>query len=248
MKESNHNCIDLNQTKQHIEEYGLSVIKIDSTDYHPSFSYSVGLTETYHHPEIICFGLPSEIHHQIINDIAVIIQKGGALNTNKEYDNIFQGSSAKFIKVDKSNVEDYFGIAIKYFGTTEIECLQLIWTDRNNKFPWEDGFEKEFKFKQPLLDRNAGFKFREEKNLGIFTTRQWLEDNEPILRVVHEEDGDWQFLTKEMDFDNVKLVALQSMIKRDPTLNQLFDLEYGEQAERSFIGDKWRRSQFTVEE
>lgn len=240
----NHNCINLDQTKDHIEKYGLAVIKIESTDYLPSFAYSVGLTETYNHPEIICFGLKTELLHQLINDVAEIIKTEGRINLNKEYENIFQNSRAKFLQIDKRNIEDYFGVAVKYFRTNEINGLQLIWTDRNNKFPWENGFEDEFKFKQPLLDRNAEFKFREEKNLGIFTTRQWLKNNEPIVRVVHEEDGDWQFLTQEIDYENGKLVALEQMILRDKTLNELFDLEYGEEAEREFIGDKWRRSKF----
>ena len=74
-----------------------------------------------------------------------------------------------------------------------------------------------------------------------------MEDNQPILRVVHEEDGDWQFLTKEIDYENGKLVALEQMILRDETLNELFDLEYGEEAERDFIGDKWKRNKFENE-
>jgi hypothetical protein len=246
-EEEKHNCIDLNQTKEHIKKYGLSVIKIESTEYLPSFAYSVGLTETFNHPEIICFGLSTELMHQLINDVAEIIREEGKLDLNKEYSNVFENSRAKFLQIDKKNIEDYFGVAIKYFGTTKINGLQLIWTDRNNKFPWENGFEEEFRFKQPLLDRNAKFKFREQRNLGIFTTRQWLEKNEPIVRVVHEENGDWQFLTKEIDFENGKLIALEQMILRDETLNEVFDLEYGEEAERDFIGDKWRRNKIENE-
>ena len=73
MKEDNHNCIDLNQTRNHIEKYGLSVIKIESTEYLPSFAYSVGLKETLNHPEIICFGLNTQILHELINDVVEII-------------------------------------------------------------------------------------------------------------------------------------------------------------------------------
>jgi len=243
MKEENHNCIDLIQTKDHIDKYGLSVIKINATEYLPSFAYSVGLKESLNHPEIICFGLNGQLLHELINDVAKIISDEGKINTNKEYKNIFQNSRAKFLKIDKRNIEDYFGVAIKYFGTKEIEGFQLIWTDRNDKFPWENGFEEEFKFKQPLLDRNAEFKFREERNLAVFTTKKWLE-NEPILRVLHDQDGDWQFLTKEIDFKTGKLVSLDKMILKDETLNEIFDLEYGEEAERDFIGGEWRRNNF----
>lgn len=242
MEKESHNCIDLNQTKAHIEKYGLSVVSVESTQYQPAFAYSVGLVETYNHPEVICFGLGQKILHEIINDVAEIIKKEGEVDPEREYENVFKNSRAKFLKIDQRNIQDYFGLAIEYSGSQKITALQLIWTDRNNKFPWEIDFESEFKYMQPLLDRNAEFKFREEKNLGVITTQQWLENDDPIIRVVHEEDGDWQFLTKKIDFDNVKIVALEQMILSDKTLNDVFDLEYGEEAERKFIGGKWKRN------
>lgn len=118
----------------------------------------------------------------------------------------------------------------------------MIWTDRNDKFPWENNFEEEFLFKQPLLDRNAEFKFNEEKNLATFTTRQWLEDFKPIIRVIHDEDGDRQFLTVDQMPEDIKIVALQELIKRDKKLNEIFDLEYNEEAHRGFLGGRWIRN------
>jgi hypothetical protein len=231
---------DFTQTKAHIVQYGHSVIKVEGTAYSPSFAYSVGLSETYNHPEIICFGLSAELLHQIINDVADIIEKEGSIAPTKEYDTIFQDSRAAFLRVDQRNLDDYFGVALAYYDTTELEALQLVWTDRNDKFPWEAEFEEVFLFKQPLLDRNADFKFREEKNLCVFTTTQWLEHKSPIVRVIHDEDGDWQFFTKEVDYDNAKVVALEQLILHDKTLNEVFDLEYGEEATRDFVGDSWR--------
>ena len=120
--------------------------------------------------------------------------------------------------------------------------MQFVWTDRKNNFPWDKDYEEEFKYRQPLLDRNTDFKFREEKNLGIFTTRQWLELNCPILRVVHNKEGDWQFLTGDQMPEDIKLVTLEQMILRDKTLNEVFDLDYGEAADREFIGAEWTRT------
>lgn len=124
----------------------------------------------------------------------------------------------------------------------------MIWTDRNDKFPWEEYFEEEFLYKQPLLDRNTDFKFNEPKNLTTFTTRQWLEDHKPILRVVHDNDGDWQFLTGDQMPEDIKIVALEELIKRDDTLNEVFDLEYGEEAERDVVGGQWKRNKIEYED
>ena len=42
--------------------------------------------------------------------------------------------------------------------------------------------------------------------------------------------------------EDIRLVALEQLVLRDKTLNEVFDLDYGEAAERDFIGDAWRRS------
>lgn len=248
MTAKDHNCRDDEQTNANIEKYGLSVIAIEATDYLSSFAYSIGLWKKYKHPEIISFGFTVQTLHGIINAASDIIKTGERLETERDYDCIFETGMARFVKVDPSNIGDYFGYAIDFYGTAEFPALQLVWPDRNHKFPWEKDFEEEFIYKQPLLDRNADFKFREPRNLAAFTTRQWLELKKPILRVVHDHDGDWQFLTGDQMPEDMKIVALEQLILRDKTLNDVFGLGYGEAAERDFIGGKWTLSKVAREE
>ena len=93
------------------------------------------------------------------------------------------------------------------------------------------------------LDRNADFKFMEAKNLGVYTTKQWLKQQAPILRVLHDHDGDWQFHTDETEpqNDDIALVCLEDMIAADKSLNEIFNLDYGEGAKREFVGGEWTR-------
>lgn len=94
-----------------------------------------------------------------------------------------------------------------------------------------------------MLDRNADFKFGEAENLAVFTSRQWIQDRFPILRVIHDTDGDWIFLTEqETDESNLKIVALKELVKNDLALNELFNLDYGEEAKRLLPGDEWQRT------
>lgn len=236
-----HNCRNDDQTKSDIEKFGLSVAMVGATEYLPSFAYSIGLWQKFNHPELICFGLRIQTLHSIINDVADLVKKGEIIQTGKIYNNIFENSRAEFIRVDKRSLGDYFGTAISFYDMDDFPALQLVWTDRNDTFPWETDFEADLVYKQPLLDRNADFKFSEANNLGVFTTGQWLTFGRPILRVIHEEDGDWQFLTGEQKPEDIKLVALEEMILKDNTLNEVFDLEYGEEAEREFVGGNWTR-------
>ena len=236
-----HKHFDSKKLSADIERLGWTVLLMPETDYLPSFAYTVGLWKTYKHPELISFGLTTKNLHLILNDAGEKVKSGQVFEINKTYNDFFENSKTEFIRVDNRNITDYFGNAINYYETRDFPALQLIWTDRNNNLPWDKEYEEEFKFRQPLLDRNGDFKFREEKNLGIFTTRQWLELDKPILRVIHDIDGDWQFLTGDQMPDDIKLVALEQMTLKDKTLNEVFNLDFGESAERDFIGGHWTR-------
>jgi len=239
---NSENTGDDNKVLQDIATHGWHVVMIEATDYLPGFAYTVGLWKNYQHPELISFGLSVKTLHSILNIGGDIAKSGQQFSINKSYDEFFESSPTQILKVDKRNIADYFGYAIWFYNQEAFPALQLVWTDRNNKFPWDSGYEKEFEHKQPLLDRNADFKFREEKNVAVFTTRQFLEDKKPILRVIHDIDGDWQFLIGDQYPEDAKVVCLEEMIKADKSLNELFNLDYGEQADRECINSKWKRS------
>jgi hypothetical protein len=59
------------------------------------------------------------------------------------------------LNVDTRNISDYFGYAMWFNKYKEFSALQLVWTDRKDKFPWEAGFENEFERKQPLLGQKC---------------------------------------------------------------------------------------------
>ena len=245
--ENEHNCVDDDKLIADIEKFGWAVLLVEASDYLPAFAYTVGLWKNYNHPELISFGLSTQTLHSILNIGGELVKSGHDLKTNKTYDDFFENRPGKFLQVDRRNITDYFGFALWYNRDDIFTALQLVWTDRNNKFPWDTGFEKEFELKQPLLDRNADFKFREVKNLCVFTTRQWLDLNKPILRVIHENDGDWQFLTGDQMPEDIRIVTLQEIVLRDKTLNDIFNLDYGESAERQDIESKWTRNSIEVD-
>ena len=228
-----------------IEKFGWSVVMIKETDYSPAFAYTIGIWETYGKPEIIAFGLNTNSLHILVNQAADIFKAGNEIETKKNYDDFFDNNNVQFIEVDKDNISDYFGYAIDYYGSNYFPAMQFVWTDNENKFPWENEYEIDLIHKQPLLDRNMKFKFREDKNLGVFTTKQFLDNNKPILRVSHDDDGDWQFLTEEAELKDAKIVPLEFMTNKDETLNEVFQLEYGKTAIREFIGGSWKLEENT---
>lgn len=48
--------------------------------------------------------------------------------------------------------------------------------------------------------------------------------------------------------EDVRVVALEQLVLRDKTLNEVFNLDYDEEAERDSIGGQWRRRKVENEE
>lgn len=230
--------MDKNKITKEINQYGLSVIALEATDYLPSYAHSVGLWQQYQHPEIIIFGLPPTMMQGILNEIATILKDGESIELNKIYDTFFENGHAIFVAIDERNKNDYFTYAIDFYKNANFKTIELIWTDRNYKFPWDEGFESEFKFKQPLLNLNADFKFLEEKDLLVKVSKN---KSLPIIKVVHDADANWYFYTDTSKTDWEEL-TLEYLIIQDPSLNNLFDLDYGQVAERKDKDSGWQRS------
>jgi len=76
-------------------------------------------------------------------------------------------------------------------------------------------------------------------NLAVFVCPHVFENTRPILYVCRE-DGDWQFLCGGYDHDDKgHLIGLGHLIERDPTLNDLADLEPDWEAQRGNVGQPW---------
>ncbi|PTR00954.1 uncharacterized protein DUF4262 [Mucilaginibacter yixingensis] len=230
-----------------VEKYGCHLAMFEATGHLPAFVYSIGLFKAYGHPEIICFGLDINLMATLINDAKAQIQAGKSFSAGERSVDFLKGFDVQFIEVNKA-FASYLGYAGWFYGNFEFPVLQLVWPDKERHFPWDADFNAKWKFKQPLLDRNTDFWFYEERNVCAYTTKQALE-GDPILFVYHNIDGDWQFHTsEEPQINDGKLVALQELVKLDPTLNKVYHLAYGWCAWRDSVDDNWEYEQFEFEE
>jgi len=56
-------------------------------------------------------------------------------------------------------------------------------------------------------------------NLACFTTKRVIENDHPVLLVVHDEDGDWQFLSGTTSTaEDGRIICLDEALSMDPTL------------------------------
>jgi|SRR5215468_157920 len=250
-----HECPPIESVIADIKKYDLSVMLINENEEGPRFAFSVGLYHSFKHPEIIVFGLEREVAHWIINELAQRIKAGERCDVGKEYVGLLEGYNCVFREAPKGCYPDYFGYAMAFYKGDDFPALQLVWPDKENKWPWEIDFNHNWIWQQPLLEHwpdektKSHWIFDEPRNLGVYTTIRVLHENHPILLVSHDEDGDWQFLCGTTnDSDHGRLVCLNDMVKLDPSVNDIADLPLGWRAWRENVGAEWRREARIPEE
>ena len=86
--------------------------------------------------------------------------------------------------------------------------------------------------------------FKDAENCAVITLARILDGSKPILYVVHDEDGGWQFLDGgDVSEDDAKTVSLKQVVLLDLSLKSLADLPTGWTAERNSPDQPWKRSQ-----
>lgn len=86
------------------------------------------------------------------------------------------------------------------------------------------------------------YQFKEPTNTACFVCDHGLNKERPILFVSHDqEDASWQFLCGEEDHteDNIRIIGLGEVVVLDESLNALYEMPAGVNAERDHIGGKW---------
>ncbi len=136
-----------------IEKYGWHVMKVFAKDPRPSFAYSIGLFQTFGHPEILIVGLALDTMHQILNNIGSDVKQGKRFQDGQSSDDILDGYECAFRRVLPEYYADLFGWAIWHYEGSEFPAIQCVWPDRDRKFPWEEECGPEFQAHQPTYFR-----------------------------------------------------------------------------------------------
>ncbi len=134
-----------------IREHGWFRTSVLAEGEEAAFSYTTGLWTTLGHPEVIVFGLKSDTAHSVLWDIFRDVKDGKALSAGMRLPDVFGNTDAYLFKVATTHYPEYLGWNRWFYRGDDFPCLQLVWPDRNKVFPWQDGFQGEFRGVQPDL-------------------------------------------------------------------------------------------------
>ena len=118
------------------------------------FSYSTGFWLSVSFPEIIVFSLKYEIAHQVLWDIFNDCKNGVPPPIGEVTDKIFGNGPAILLPISVEHYPEHLGWSGWFYGNNPFPCVQLVWGDRDDLFPWQSGFSNEFEGNQ--IDLSEG--------------------------------------------------------------------------------------------
>ena len=85
--------------------------------------------------------------------------------------------------------------------------------------------------------------FDQAENVAAITSKFVVDDNFPILRVVHySDDHSWAFTCGTTNsLEDIRVISMTEAIKLDPTITEVADLPPGWCASREKVGENWER-------
>ena len=112
------------------------------------FNYTVGLCEM-DHPELLTMGLNHEQAHGLLGSAVDLVKSGTRFAPNTYSDEVLQkGMHVAYVEVLDVHGEFPLGMATRLFG--DISALQVVWPDRNDRFPWHEDFDPKMESYQVL--------------------------------------------------------------------------------------------------
>lgn len=123
------------------------------------FAYTVGLTETYNHPELIIIGFPPQAMCQIIGEAVAKLEEDGEAFKVEEVPGVIKVKVHGVLQdgllgcrdVTKKNKLELLCRAVARYGEDGFEAKQLVFPDMHGILPWQPNFNEEWGQCQPKL-------------------------------------------------------------------------------------------------
>jgi hypothetical protein len=193
----------------------------------------------------------------VLNQIGERVRSGSGIGPEVVVADILEeGRTVGFRAVDDSWYRPMFGYATWFGQKPPLPIAQVVWSDAEGGFPWDeaDGWNGAL---QPSLWLPAaqhpigpwsgvltegGWAFPDRPDTTSFTTKRVALARAAIVFVYHDREGTWQFIDADpWAEEDVVVSHLGHVIEQDHTLEQIADLPIGWGASRDGPDGPWTR-------
>jgi hypothetical protein len=135
-----------------VGEHGWAISGRHGDEVAPPWAYSVGIWLTCQAPELVLCGLPVENAAAIINAIGARVADGADYGAGDVLDDVCPAPLA-FRQVDPAwrASGSLLSISNCFYGMVRPPYLQVVWPDKQGRFPWDQGYQPRPDRMQPLL-------------------------------------------------------------------------------------------------
>jgi len=134
-----------------ISEHGWQCTSVAGEESSPSFSYTIGLFQSFGHPELVIFGLNPKTAHGVLSIAARAAAAGKPLDLQQPTDALLEDYPCVFVKVPESEYDSYILSACWYYEGCSFPLYQVVWPSMEGIFPWSASATDEFRATQPIL-------------------------------------------------------------------------------------------------
>ena len=103
------------------------------------FSYTIGLHDTFQHPELLLSGMERELSGSVLNSAGAAIREGERFRSGDLSEAVLEGYSVALTLVPLDFYYEEFGTLKTWREGFEFTVLQCVWPDREGRFPWSGG-------------------------------------------------------------------------------------------------------------
>ncbi|KTF69989.1 DUF4262 domain-containing protein [Sphingomonas sp. HT-1] len=138
-----------------VRQYGWAFTSVPADEQGPGFRFTTGLWHSTGHAELILFSMKRDIVRDVFADLFRAAKAGNRLPTSESTDRAFANLPAYAFPVATRFYPEYLGRSRWFYGGDDFPCLQIVWPDRESRFPWQPGFNPEFADDQPDLSERG---------------------------------------------------------------------------------------------
>ncbi len=206
------------------------------------------------------FGLGGEDMQQWLNACVNRAREHGWPARNEPFHGVLDGFATQLRPVHESWHDALFGTTHRFYRGARVPVLQLVWPDRNGRWPWAERATASVRNRQALAwlpvdehppggwrlvgEREPDFPFPVGPDSWVLTTRAVLGTDRPVARVARDEGAYDVLDDRGYDADDLCLAFLGDLVRRHPHLTACTDLDDGRVAVAQ-AGAAWSRSEMS---
>jgi Domain of unknown function (DUF4262) len=243
-----------------IAETGWAVVAVSGET---PYAFTIGVWHSFDLPELAMFGLREADMQIWLNACVKLLRdRPDRVPDGEEFDGVLERFPVQLRDVDPSWHRSLFAAMCAYYGTLDTPVRQLVWPDRDGRWPWDPAATATCRERQPQAwvavdqhvegpwrlvgELSADWPFQHlEPDTTVLASPEIVAGTLPIVAVTHDADGGWDFLDERGYADEATgWVYFGELYKSQPWLARFADLPADRQAWLDTEG-KWHIRRFS---